>query len=78
MGYEMGLLLTASLAFLSLSSALALFNVLRSTPNMDLPRLRSPPPSAEAMSNRGRFLACGTGTGGDASSVGVGDRIRAS
>ena len=61
MGYEMGLLLTASLAFLSLSSAFALFNVFTSTPNIDLPRLRSPfsplPPVSTLKFNLGRLPA---------------------
>ena len=46
-------LLTASLAFLSLSSILALFRVPTRIPNIDFPRLRSRP---APRSRRGRFL----------------------
>lgn len=45
---------TASLAFLSLSSFLALFSVPKTSPNMVFPRLRSR--ESTARSSRGRFL----------------------
>lgn len=45
---------TASLAFRSLSSSLALFNVPSTIPNMLLPRLRSPVGTVKSI--LGRFL----------------------
>jgi len=54
---------TASLAFLSLSSTLALFKVLNASPNMLFPRFRSRPPPVKSMRGLLRSFVADVGSG---------------